>query len=90
VSEESLIFDEEEILHFAARSLSSSEAKGSERQLFQVFNRAFSVVLETPHPSRPVGWLDVAGFGPGACRVELAMPLQCPQLFEADFWGRPI
>jgi len=29
--------------------------------------------------------LGAAGYGPGAASIELAMPLQCPQLFEVDF-----
>ena len=39
------------------------------------------VVLKASHPLRPVRRLDEAGFGPRPCRVELAMPFQCPQLF---------
>ena len=48
------------------------------------------IVLEVSHPLGPVFGLGVAGSGPGACRVELAMPLQPPQFFETYFSQRRI
>jgi len=50
----------------------------------------FSVVFEASHPLGPVIGHDVAGFGPRAPGVEAAMPLQGPQLLEADFSCGPI
>ena len=38
------------------------------------------IVLEALHPLGPVGGLDAAGEGPAAGGVEIAMPLEGPQL----------
>lgn len=48
------------------------------------------IVLEVSHPLGPVFRLGAAGFGPEACRVELAMPPQCPQFFKTYFPHRRI
>ena len=40
------------------------------------------ILFEILHPFGPVFGLGTAGKGPGAGRVELAVPLQGPQLFE--------
>ena len=49
-----------------------------------------SVIFKVSHPLGPVFRLDAAGFCPFVCRVELAIPLQCPQFFESNFSNRPI
>jgi len=51
---------------------------------------AASVVFNTSHPLRPILRLHRAGFGPGARRIELAMPLQRPQLLESHSPRGPI
>jgi len=48
------------------------------------------IVFEVSDPFGPVFALDAAGLGPGAFRVELRMPFECPQLFEPYLSYRPI
>jgi len=43
------------------------------------------IILELPHPRRPVLRLDAADCGPDALGIEIAVPIQCPKLLEADF-----
>jgi len=54
------------------------------------YEAALSIVLESPHPLRPVFGLDAAGLGPGVRCVEFAAPLQRPELFEAHLAHGPI
>ena len=54
-----------------AEGLGAVDLRGEEQELL-------SVVLKLSHPLWPVIGLGTTGPGPGACRVELAVPFQCP------------
>ena len=49
-----------------------------------------SVILKASHPFGPVARLHAASFGPGAANIEVAMPVERPQLFEPDLPDGPI
>ncbi len=53
--------------------------------VFFLRKQGFSIVFKAFHPSRPVFGHGAAGFGPESRPVEIAMPLQRPQFFKADF-----
>ncbi len=53
-------------------------------------NSCLSVIFESSYPFGPVRVPDSTGFRPLARRVECLVPLQCPQLLEADLPGREI
>jgi len=48
------------------------------------------VFSKVPHPFGPVALYTTTGSGPEAVSQEGAMPLECPQLLEADLSDRPI
>jgi hypothetical protein len=49
-----------------------------------------SILFETPPPFGPVHCLNTAGFGPGPALIEVFVPIQRPELLDADRTDGPV